>query len=147
MSEQLFPKDEKPLEYVGVELQKADAPNQNNRQYSRAELTKAAEVLMPRIARGALRGEFMPSTKGKPEDMMVVHEDRVSHEITKLFMDGDMLKGNIRVLATPYGKMLQGIDSPQFAMRAMARASKSEAGHLEMTDLSIVTFDVVAEKA
>ena len=83
-------------------LQRADAKNQNERVYPK-------ELLMREAKKYA--GTFIKERRALGEldhpDSQVVNLNNVSHNILKIWWEGDDLKGAVQILGTPSGNILK----------------------------------------
>lgn len=147
-------------EYLNnAELHRADHLYKNtNRYYPRQEVAAALFKTMPRIKTGTLRGEF-----GKPEDKATpmengitnrlsrIEEQRISHQINKIWIDNEgVVRGKVVPTGPFGGELVEQIKTgkkPEFRMRAISQ--------LELVDnklqpqpgsLDIITFDIVDMK-
>lgn len=94
-------KGERNLIVEGV-VQRADAKNQNGRIYPKPILEKEVEkYIASSIAENRALGEL-----DHPEST-VINLKNVSHNIKKLWWEGDDLMGKIEILPTPSGNILR----------------------------------------
>lgn len=122
--------------------------NANGRWYGTDILKEAVEQIQPDIkARGVL-GEF-----DHPPDAKI-HLNAVSHVITKLWLEGNEVYGELEVLEElPYGKQLAGLLRSNVRVGISSRGvGDMESAFMEGTEVmkvlpgySLLTFDVVAE--
>ncbi len=83
-------------------LQRAEAKNQNGRIYPRPILMREADKYSKHfISERRALGEL------DHPDSSVVNLNNVSHNVLKIWWDGDDLKGAVQVLDTPSGKILK----------------------------------------
>lgn len=133
---------------IGGQLQKAGRPNANGRIYPTNVLRQAVEEIQEDITSRRVLGEF-----DHPPDAKI-HLDRVSHLITKLWMEGDTVYGECEVLEnTIHGKQLKAL----FEANVNVGISSRGVGDMETTihegeeyyqvlpGYTFVTFDIVAE--
>ena len=94
-------RDNKPLVVTGV-IQRAEAKNQNGRIYPREILEREIENYIngPVKERRAL-GEL-----DHPESS-VINLQNASHNITKVYWNGDDVMGEVEILSTPSGNILK----------------------------------------
>lgn len=139
----------KPVLRVTGVFQKADAINENRRVYPRDILVEAVEHIKPDIGRRAVMGEY-----DHPQDAKL-HLERVSHLITKLWIEGKYVYGEAEVIEdTDCGRNLAAL------LRAGVTLGVSSRGVGEMESINegtddehmivqpgyrFVTWDVVAE--
>ena len=84
----------KPFEFYAV-LQKYNTPNRNGRVYPERILKREAENYKKMIQKGTSLSEL-----NHPESSLV-DLDRVSHIITEVWWDGNVLIGKLKLLTTP----------------------------------------------
>lgn len=83
-----------PFEFYAV-LQKYDTPNRNGRFYPKRILEREAENYKKMIAKGLSTSEL-----NHPESSLI-DLDRVSHLITNIWWDKNILMGKLKLLTTP----------------------------------------------
>jgi hypothetical protein len=84
------------------EFATADVPNKNGRLYPLAVLNDIVTACASRTLFGMI-GPFTINTAN-------VDLDRVSHVVENLRVDGDVLKGEVRILDTPMGKIMKSLE-------------------------------------
>ena len=84
----------KPFEFYAV-LQKYDTPNRNGRVYPEKILKRESENYKKMIEKGTSLSEL-----NHPESSLI-DLDRVSHIITEVWWDGNVLLGKIKLLTSP----------------------------------------------
>jgi len=84
----------KPIEFYAV-LQKYDTPNRNGRLYPERILKREAENYKKMITKGTALSEL-----NHPESSLI-DLDRVSHSITEVWWEGNVLMGKIKLLTSP----------------------------------------------
>ena len=84
----------KPFEFYAV-LQKYNTPNRNGRVYPERILKREAENYKKMIQKGTSLSEL-----NHPESSLI-DLDRVSHIITEVWWDGNVLMGKLKLLTTP----------------------------------------------
>ena len=84
----------KPIEFYAV-LQKYDTPNRNGRLYPERILKREAENYKKMIKKGTSLSEL-----NHPESSLI-DLDRVSHAITEVWWEGNVLMGKIKLLTSP----------------------------------------------
>lgn len=84
----------KPFEFYAV-LQKYNTPNRNGRVYPERILKREAENYKKAIAKGTALSEL-----NHPESSLI-DLDRVSHAITDIWWEGNILMGKIKLLTSP----------------------------------------------
>ena len=100
----------KPFEFYAV-LQKYDTPNRNGRVYPEKILKRESENYKKMIEKGVSLSEL-----NHPESSLI-DLDRVSHIITKIWWEGNVLMGVLRLLTSP-GFHERGIVSTKGDMAA-----------------------------
>jgi hypothetical protein len=84
----------KPIEFYAV-LQKYNTPNRNGRLYPERILKREAENYKKMIKKGTALSEL-----NHPESSLI-DLDRVSHMITEVWWEGNILMGKIKLLTSP----------------------------------------------
>jgi hypothetical protein len=84
----------KPIEFYAV-LQKYNTPNRNGRTYPERILKREAENYKKMITKGTALSEL-----NHPESSLI-DLDRVSHSITEVWWEGNVLMGKIKLLTSP----------------------------------------------
>ena len=84
----------KPFEFYAV-LQKYNTPNRNGRLYPERILKREAENYKKMIKKGTALSEL-----NHPESSLI-DLDRVSHSITEVWWEGNVLMGKIKLLTSP----------------------------------------------
>ena len=84
----------KPFEFYAV-LQKYNTPNRNGRLYPERILKREAENYKKMIEKGTALSEL-----NHPESSLI-DLDRVSHSITEVWWEGNVLMGKIKLLTSP----------------------------------------------
>jgi len=136
------------LKITGV-IQKADEANQNGRVYPYDVLAEAVDNIQEDLETRAVIGEFDHPSDAK------IHLDRVSHIMTRVWMEGKYVYGVAEVLEEmPCGQMLGAL------LRSKARVGISSRGvgdmeavnegadgemHRVLPGYSFVTWDIVGE--
>ena len=123
-------------------LQRAGAENQNGRVYPKEilerEATKYNELISDRRALGEL---------DHPESS-VVNLQNVSHNVTKMWWEGDNLLGKVEVLSTPSGNILKELFKSGITLgissRGMGTTREHEGKTLVNDDFELVAFDFVS---
>jgi hypothetical protein len=129
-------------------FQYGNKPNSNGRIYESAILKQAVSEIQEDLKARRILGEF-----DHPPDAKI-HLDRISHVLTKLWMEGDEVLGELEVLEkTPCGAILKGLVESGVSIGISSRGvGDMEAAMVEgqeyykvMPGFTFVTFDVVAE--
>ena len=129
----------KSLYMSGICIQ-GDIRNQNQRIYSSREIDKAVQSLNEQVSSGySVCGEV-----DHPEDLKI-NLDRVSHMITKMWMDGPNGYGKLKILPTPMGQLVQTMLESGVKLGVSSRGTGEVDGNGNVTGFEIVTVDVVAQ--
>lgn len=137
-----------PVLRIGGQFQRAGRPNANGRIYPLDVLAEAVERLQEDIKARRVMGEY-----DHPPDAKI-HLDRVSHLITKLWMEGDVVFGEAEVLEkTLLGSQLKGLIESKVNIGISSRGvgdmettiHENEEYYKVLPGYSFVTFDMVAE--
>jgi hypothetical protein len=94
MEQKSFLDYSKPFEFYAV-LQKYNTPNRNGRIYPEKILKREAENYKKMIQKGTALSEL-----NHPESSLI-DLDRVSHSITEVWWEGNVLMGKIKLLTSP----------------------------------------------
>ena len=133
--------DGKSMHLNGICIQ-GDIKNANQRVYPVSEISKAVKTLNEQIAGGySVLGEV-----DHPADLRI-NLDRVSHMITKMWMDGPNGYGKLKILPTPMGKLIETMLESGVKLGVSSRGSGNvaEDGSGRVTDFEIITVDIVAQ--
>lgn len=118
-----------------------DKENANGRVYSRHEIHKAVNTINEQLTSGlSVLGEV-----DHPEDLKI-NLDRVSHMIEKMWMEGSLGYGKLKILPTPMGQLVKTMLDSGVKLGVSSRGSGNvddSNGHV--SDFEIVTVDVVAQ--
>lgn len=125
-------------------FQEAEAVNKNKRMYSYGVLNENVKKLQECIKARGLVGEL-----DHPEDS-IIHFEKASHIITKLWWEGNVLMGEGEILNTPHGKILKALinDGVRVGVssRGVGNGKVNENGILVIDEsYKLITFDVVAD--
>lgn len=140
---------EVPVMRVTGQFQESDIENANGRIYPHDVLAEAVKMIQEDCGHRSVFGEFDHPVDAK------LHLERVSHLITKVWMDNHKIYGEAEILDNqPFGKSLRGL----FERKCRVGISSRGVGDMEMKEGSnnkqlyyvqpgytIVTWDVVAE--
>ena len=137
-------KENKPLTVKGI-IQRAEAKNQNGRIYPREILEREIENYIngPVKERRAL-GEL-----DHPESS-VINLQNASHNITKVYWNGDDVMGEVEVLSTPSGNILKELFRNGITVGISSRGMGSvkdnmSEGTVEVQDdFELLCFDFVS---
>ena len=124
-------------------LQKADTLNQNGRVYPRVILEREVRNYQKFIRENRALGEC------DHPDSSVVELKNVSHIIREAYMDGDICYGNVELLDTPAGKILQSLVESGVTLGISSRgvgSTKSQSGNqIVQDDFQLICWDFVSE--
>ena len=127
-------------------LQRAGAPNQNERVYPKEILMREAKKYATLIKERRTLGEL-----DHPESS-VVNLQNVSHNVRKMHFEGDNLMGEVEVLGTPSGNILKelfksgiklGISSRGMGSVETVNENGKEAQEVQ-PDFELIAFDFVS---
>lgn len=133
--------DKKSLYLSGICIQ-GDIKNANQRVYPISEIARAVKTLNEQVEGGySVLGEV-----DHPADLRI-NLDRVSHMITKMWMDGPNGYGKMKILPTPMGQLVQTMLQSGVKLGVSSRGSGNvaEDGSGKVSDFEIITVDVVAQ--
>lgn len=124
-------------------LQKSDTLNQNGRIYPRAILEREVRNYQKFIKERRALGELdHPATS-------VVELQNVSHLIINAWMEGDTVFGEVEVLPTPKGQILQQLIEANITIGISSRgvgSTQNDGGHsIVNDDFQLICWDMVAE--
>lgn len=129
----------KSLHLNGICIQ-GDIRNANQRVYSSQEIGRAVKTLNEQISGGySVLGEV-----DHPQDLKI-NLDRVSHMITKMWMDGPNGYGKLKILPTPMGQLVQTMLESGVKLGVSSRGSGEVDSSGNVQGFEIITVDVVAQ--
>ena len=136
-------KENKPLMVKGV-IQRAEAENQNGRIYPEKILRREIE----KYVAGPVREKRALGELDHPESS-VINLQNVSHNVTKIKMMGDDVYGEVEILPTPAGKILQALFASGITVgissRGMGSVKEGAGGTVEVQDdFELLCFDFVS---
>ena len=124
-------------------MQRTDEQNGNGRIYPHKVLSREVKNYMKVVKENRACGEL-----DHPEDS-VVNLKNASHMVTDLWWEGQDLKGKIKVLSTPSGKILESLinDGVKLGIssRALGSVHESAGKTIVEDDLQLICFDIVSE--
>ena len=125
-------------------FQEAEAINKNKRIYPYGILDENLKKLKPIIEARGLVGEL-----DHPSDS-IIHFEKASHVVTKLWWEGNNLMGECEVLNTPHGRILKALinDGVRIGIssRGVGNGRSDENGILVIGEsYKLITFDAVAD--
>ena len=129
----------KSLHLNGICIQ-GDIRNANQRIYSSREIDRAVKTLNEQISGGySVCGEV-----DHPQDLKI-NLDRVSHIITKMWMDGPNGYGKLKVIPTPMGNIVQTMLESGVKLGVSSRGSGEVDSNGNVQGFEIITVDIVAQ--
>ena len=124
-------------------IQKAGAPNANNRVYPKPILERAEKKYQELIQDRRALGEL------DHPDSPIVQLENVSHVVTDTRWDGNDLMGEIEVLDTPKGQILEKLVGRDIKLgissRGLGSTSRTNEGYdMVEDDFNLVCYDMVS---
>lgn len=124
----------------------ADRLNRNKRIYPRTILEREVKKLQEKIANRYLYGEL-----DHPDRDSIALQNS-SHKIVNLWWEGSNVMGDIKLLETPYGKILKTMvdegDFPGISARSLGSLGPTDnGGYIVQEDLDMITFDTVSDES
>lgn len=123
--------------------QRAETLNGNGRKYGKEILEREVKNYQKLIDESRALGEL------DHPDSSVVELSKVSHKVTKLWMEGDDVYGKIQVLPTPSGNILRSLVESGVQVGISSRGLGSVSEHNGVTvvqdDFQLICFDMVSE--
>jgi hypothetical protein len=124
-------------------MQRVDEENGNKRIYPKKILMREVDNYMKYVRENRACGEL-----DHPEDS-VVNLKNASHMVTDLWWEGNDLKGKIKVLSTPAGKILKSLIHDKvkcgISSRSLGSVSERNGQTIVEEDLQLICFDIVSE--
>jgi hypothetical protein len=125
-------------------FQEAEAINKNKRRYPFGILDENVQNLIKTINSRGLVGEL-----DHPTDS-IIHFEKASHVITKLWWEGKVLMGEGEILTTPHGHILRNLIENGvrvgISSRGIGTGKLDENGVLVIGEsYKLITFDAVAD--
>lgn len=125
-------------------FQEAEAINKNKRIYPFDVLSENVKKLNECVKHRGLIGEL-----DHPTDS-IIHFEKASHVVTRLWWDGNVLMGEGEILNTPHGKILKSLlnDGVRVGIssRGVGNGKVNENGVLVIGEsYKLITFDAVAD--
>jgi hypothetical protein len=125
-------------------FQEAEAVNKNKRIYPYSILDENVKKLISIVEARGLVGEL-----DHPTDS-IIHFEKCSHVITKLWWEGNNLMGEGEILNTPHGRILKSLLSDGvrvgISSRGVGNGRSDENGILVIGEsYKLITFDAVAD--
>ena len=136
-------KENRPLTVKGVN-QRAEAKNQNGRVYPKDILEREIK----KYVEGPVKEKRALGELDHPESS-VINLQNVSHNVTKIKMMGDDVYGEVEILPTPAGKILQALFASGITVgissRGMGSVKEGSGGTVEVQDdFELLCFDFVS---
>ena len=136
-------KENRPLVVKGV-IQRVEAKNQNGRVYPKEILEREIN----KYIEGPVREKRALGELDHPESS-VINLQNVSHNVTKIKMIGDDVYGEVEILPTPAGKILQALFASGITIgissRGMGSVQEGLNGTVEVQDdFELLCFDFVS---
>ena len=129
----------KSLHLNGICIQ-GDIRNANQRVYSSQEIGRAVKTLNEQISGGySVLGEV-----DHPQDLKI-NLDRVSHMITKMWMDGPNGYGKLKLIPTPMGQLIETMLTSGVKLGVSSRGSGEVDEQGNVQGFEIITVDIVAQ--
>jgi hypothetical protein len=129
----------KSLHLNGICIQ-GDIRNANQRVYSSQEIGRAVKTLNEQISGGySVCGEL-----DHPQDLKI-NLDRVSHMITKMWMDGPNGYGKLKIIPTPMGQLVSTMLQSGVKLGVSSRGSGEVDSNGSVQGFEIITVDIVAQ--
>ena len=123
--------------------QRAETLNGNGRKYGRGILEREVKNYQKLIKENRALGEL------DHPDSSVVTLEKVSHKVTKLWMQGDDVYGKLQVLPTPSGNILRSLveNGVQVGIssRGLGSVREQNGETIVEDDFQLICFDMVSE--
>jgi hypothetical protein len=123
--------------------QRANTLNGNGRMYNERILRREVKNYQKLIDENRALGEL------DHPDSSVVELSKVSHKVTKLWMDGDDVYGKIQVLPTPSGNILRSLVESGvqvgISSRGLGSVREQNGQTIVEDDFQLICFDMVSE--
>jgi hypothetical protein len=129
---------QKSLYMKGIFIQ-GGVKNFNERVYPVREINKAVD----RISEILSNGESVLGECDHPEEL-TINLDRVSHMITKMWMDGPAGMGKLKILPTPMGNIVRALIESDVKLGVSSRGVGNVDDRGEVSGFEIITVDIVA---
>ena len=134
-----------PLVVTGV-IQRAEAKNQNGRIYPKEILEREIE----NYANGPVKERRALGELDHPESS-VINLQNASHNITKVYWNGDDVMGEVEILSTPSGNILKELFRNGITVGISSRGMGSVKENMAentvtvQEDFQLICFDFVSE--
>jgi hypothetical protein len=113
--------------------------NFNERVYPVREISKAVDRIEEVIA----KGESVLGECDHPEEL-TINLDRVSHIITKMWMEGSNGMGSLKIIPTPMGSLIRTLIDADVKLGVSSRGVGNVDDRGEVSGFEIITVDIVA---
>jgi len=124
-------------------LQKSDTLNQNGRIYPKNVLEREVRNYQKFIIENRALGEL------DHPDSSVVNLKNVSHIVREAYLDGDVVYGQVEILDTPSGKILQSLVESGVKLgissRGVGTTKKQGDYQIVQDDFQLICWDFVSE--
>lgn len=114
--------------------------NHNGRVYPVDQIRRAVTLINEAIE----RDNGVPGELDHPQELQI-HLDRVSHQITKMWIDGPNGMGKLRVLPTPCGQIAKTLLESGVKLGVSSRGSGNVDTLGNVSDFEMLTVDIVAK--
>ena len=114
--------------------------NHNGRVYPIDQIRRAVEVVNEAIR----QDNGVPGELDHPQELQI-HLDRVSHSITKMWMDGPNGMGKLKLLPTPCGQIARTLLESGVKLGVSSRGSGNVDYNGSVSDFEMLTVDIVAK--
>jgi len=128
----------KKLYMTGIFVQ-GGVRNHNQRIYPVREISSAVDAINGIIT----KGESVLGECDHPEELNI-NLDRVSHRISKMWMDGPNGMGKLEILPTPVGNIIKTLIECDVKLGVSSRGSGDVDNDGSVSGFEIVTVDIVA---
>ena len=128
----------KSLYMQGIFIQ-GGVKNLNERNYPVEEISKAVNNVNEVIR----KGETVWGECDHPQEL-TINLDRVSHMITKMWMDGNAGMGKLKIVPTPHGQIIRTLIEAEGKLGVSSRGSGNVDHRGYVSEFEIVTVDIVA---
>jgi len=113
--------------------------NHNNRIYPVNEIQSVVDTITEQLS----KGESVLGEADHPDELKI-NLSRVSHVLTKMWMNGNNGAGKLRILPTPMGNIIKTLLECGVKLGVSSRGSGSIGQDGKVSDFEIVTVDIVA---
>jgi hypothetical protein len=129
---------QKSLYLKGIFIQ-GGVRNFNERVYPEREISNAVD----RISEVLAKGESVLGECDHPEEL-TINLNRVSHMITKMWMDGKNGLGKLKIIPTPMGQLIRTFVEAGVKLGVSSRGVGNVDDRGEVSGFEIITVDIVA---